>query len=458
MPFISTKLHFSKHRDTYVAISASIVTFLTYASVYAFRKPFTVGSYSKAPHIFGMEYKDALVIAQVIGYMLSKFYGIKFIAELKRFGRGKLIVSLVGISWTALLFFAIVPPPFNIVFLFINGFPLGIIWGIVFSFVEGRKATDFIGASLAVSFIFSSGFVKSVAEYLKITYHVTDWWLAFMTGLVFFLPLLFFVFLLEKIPSPSEADIESRIVRLPMNKLQRKKFFREFEYGLVLLIILYVFLTVFRDIRDNFAADIWRELGFGSEPSVFTSTEIPITIIVLVMIGSMILIRKNRRALVITHIIIAGGFLISGISSWMFINHNLSAFMWMMLVGLGLYIGYIPFNCIIFERMIATFKKGGNVGFLMYIADSFGYMGSMSVIISKSVFSNKLSWTTVYSHGVVYLSIVGVAGTFLALHYFNKKYKNENSMEITPDNLILKPLILTQEENSEPKLCVNQQL
>ena len=456
MKFISTKLYFSKYRETYIAIFTSIVTFLTYASVYAFRKPFTVGSYSMAPHILGMEYKDALVIAQVIGYMLSKFYGIKFIAELKRFGRGKLILLLVGISWIALLFFAIIPPPFNIIFIFINGFPLGIIWGIVFTFVEGRKATDFIGASLAVSFIFSSGFVKSVAEYLKITYHVTDWWLAFMTGLVFVLPLLFFVFLLEKIPSPSEADIKSRIVRLPMNKQERKKFFREFEYGLILLIILYVFLTVFRDIRDNFAADIWRELGFGNEPSVFTATEVPITIIVLVMIGSMILIRNNRRAFVITHVIIVGGFLMAGISSWMFINHNLSGFMWMTLVGLGLYIGYIPFNCIIFERMIATFKKGGNVGFLIYVADSFGYMGSVAVIISKSVFSNKVSWATAYSHGVMYLSLVGVAGTFMALRYFNRKYKSDRIIEMEPGNLILNPLALSIEGNLEPENMINK--
>lgn len=452
MKLIPTKLYFSKYRETYVAIFASIVTFLTYASVYAFRKPFTVGSYSGASHLFGMEYKDALVIVQVIGYMFSKFYGIKFIAELKHFGRGKLILLLVGISWVALLFFAIVPPPFNIIFLFINGFPLGIIWGIVFTFVEGRKATDFIGATLAVSFIFSSGFAKSVAEYLKITYHVSDWWLGFTTGLVFIIPLLFFVFLLEKIPSPSEADIKSRIVRLPMSKPERKKFFREFEYGLILLIILYVFLTVFRDIRDNFAADIWRELGFGNEPSVFTATEIPITIIVLIMIGSMILIVNNRKALVITHIIIVGGFLMAGISSWMFINHTLSPFMWMTLVGLGLYIGYIPFNCILFERLIATFKKGGNVGFLMYIADSFGYLGSVAVIISKSVFSNKLAWATVYSHGVMYLSLIGVLATLMALGYFNKKYKRENNIKIQPDNLILNPLPLTIEENLEPEI------
>jgi MFS family permease len=426
----SIKLQQLKYRDTYVAISAAIITFLTYASVYAFRKPFTVGSFSKAPLVFGMEYKDALVITQVIGYMLSKFYGIKFIAELKRFGRGKLILLLVGISWTALLLFAITPAPFNIIFLFVNGFPLGIIWGIVFSFVEGRRATDFIGAALAVSFIFSSGFVKSIAKYLQVDFSVSDWWLPFITGLVFIVPLLFFVFLLEKIPPPSEQDVESRIVRLPMTKVERKNFFSEFSYGLILLIILYVFLTVFRDIRDNFAADIWRELGFGNEPSVFTSTEIPITLIVLILMGSMIIIRNNRSALIISHFIIVAGFALAGISSWMFINHYLTPFLWMTLVGLGLYMGYIPFNCILFERLIATFRKAGNVGFLIYVADSFGYFGSVCVIISKSLYSNKLPWATVYSHGVMYLSIAGVIGTLMALRYFRRKYNVSNVISI----------------------------
>jgi hypothetical protein len=36
------------------------------------------------------------------------------------------------------------------------------LWGVIFSYVEGRKSTDFICAALAVSFIFSSGWVKSV--------------------------------------------------------------------------------------------------------------------------------------------------------------------------------------------------------------------------------------------------------------------------------------------------------
>ncbi|HVZ96967.1 MAG TPA: DUF5690 family protein [Chitinophagaceae bacterium] len=421
-PLSSDKI---KSRDVYVAAFASVITFLTYASVYAYRKPFTVGEYAGFPAVFNIPYKDALVIVQVIGYMLSKFYGIKFIAELKNMGRGRLIVLLVGISWIALLLFAVVPAPYNIIFLLINGFPLGMIWGIVFSFVEGRKATDLIGASLAVSFIFSSGFVKSVAKYLQVSFHVSDLWIGFDTGLVFIIPLLVFVFLLEKIPPPSEDDIKKRIVRLPMTGSERKRFFSAFGFGLILLMALYVFLTVFRDIRDNFAADIWREMGYGNEPSVFTATEIPITIIVLILIGSMILISNNKKAFIVTHFIIIAGFAMAGLSSWMFLHHNLSPFMWMTLVGLGLYMGYIPFNCIVFERLIATFRNGGNVGFLMYVADSFGYLGSVLVIISKSAVVSGLPWATVYSNGVMYLSVAGVAGTFIALYYFNKKFREK---------------------------------
>ena len=95
----------------------------------------------------------------------------------------------------------------------------------------------------------------------------------------------------------------------------------------------------------------------------------------------------------------------------------------MTLVGLGLYMGYIPFNCILFERLIATFRKAGNVGFLIYIADSFGYLGSVCVIVSKSVYSNKLPWATVYSNGVMYLSIIGVAGTLMAFVILTENIK-----------------------------------
>jgi hypothetical protein len=117
------------------------------------------------------------------------------------------------------------------------------------------------------------------------------------------------------------------------------------------------------------------------------------------------------------------GFLLSGISSWMYVKHQIEGGRWMKLVSLGLYMGYIPFQCIYFERLIATFKVKGNVGFLLYIADSFGYLGSVLVMLGKEFFDVHVKWSDVYSHGVVIVSIIGISTTILSFFYFNHKYK-----------------------------------
>jgi Family of unknown function (DUF5690) len=91
------------------ALYAALIAFLTYASVYAYRKPFTVATFGELQY-WGIRYQTLLIIAQVIGYMLSKFYGIKFISELKRMGRWKTSAVLIGVAWLSLLLFALLPP------------------------------------------------------------------------------------------------------------------------------------------------------------------------------------------------------------------------------------------------------------------------------------------------------------------------------------------------------------
>jgi len=137
------------------------------------------------PKIAGLDYKNILVIAQVLGYTVSKFYGIKFISELNKVGRGWSILMLIILSFIPLLLFPLFKSPWNIVFLFFNGLPLGVLWGLIFSFVEGRKTSDFIGATMAVSFIVSSGFVKTVGKWLQLTYMLQEKWIPFYTGLIF---------------------------------------------------------------------------------------------------------------------------------------------------------------------------------------------------------------------------------------------------------------------------------
>ncbi|NCI51939.1 hypothetical protein GWC95_18590 [Sediminibacterium roseum] len=399
---------------------AAVAAFLTYTMIFGFRKSYTVCTFDGL-RFFGINYKILLVLSQMIGYLAAKFYGIKFISELQRLGRYKIILLLVGIAWAAWLFFAIVPPPYNAVFLFINGFPLGMLWGVVFSYVEGRRSTDFIGAALAVSFIFASGFVKSVGAWLLQAFSLSEFWVPFATGLVFAVPLLFFIWLIERIPPPDEQDIAARMNRTPMDAADRKKFVRSFLPGLVACIIIYGFATIFRDIRDNFSADMWKEMGYLNQPAIFVKTETTITLIVLVLIGSMVLIKNSFKALMVAHGFIAIGFVLAGISTFFFVQQKLDPVWWMTMVGLGLYMVYIPFNSVFFERLIAAFRFTGNVGFLIYLADSFGYLGSVGVLLSKEIFKVKLNWVSFFSNSVMALSVIGVMATVFSLVYFKKK-------------------------------------
>jgi len=406
-----------------VAIYATFVAFLSYTSVYAYRKPFTVATFDGMV-FWGIRYQVLLIISQGLGYMLSKFFGIRFISELKRIGRWKTSAILIGSAWLSLLIFGFIPAPWGMLCLFVNGFMLGFMWGIIFSYVEGRRATDLIGSAMAVSFIFAGGFTRAVAVWLRDTWQVPEQWLAFATGLIFALPLIIFIYLLERIPEPDEADIQERAVRLPMTKESRLKFLRSFGWGIFAITVTYLFLTIMRDIRDNFMANLWSELGYGKKPAIFTQTETITSVAILIMMSLLIIVRKNIKALRMIHWVILTGFLLAGISSLLFVTGNLNGALWMQLVGLGLYMGYIPFNCIFFERLIASFRIAGNVGFLIYLVDAYGYLGSSFVVLTKEIFQINLTWSEFYPNSVIIFSVIGVAGTIFSLVYFTRKYQS----------------------------------
>lgn len=417
---------FKKHRNKFLSIYIALICFLTYTCVYAFRKPFTVGLFLDQDKIWGVSYKNVLVIAQVLGYALSKFIGIRYISQLTKKGRGLTIILLVIASYFPLYFFPHIHAPWNIFFLFLNGLPLGVLWGVIFSFVEGRRYSDFIGASMAVSFIFSSGLVKSVAKYLQQTYQLTDQWIPFYTSTFFLFPLIFLTIFLDKIPDPTPTEIEQQSERVAMNKASRKYFFKQFFIGLISFISIYIVFTLFRDIRDNFSAELWNELGYGNTPFIFSSTEIPVSIVVLLIIASMMFIKNNKVAFCTAQFIVMLGFVICGISTLLFQYHYISGFIWMMGVGLGLYMGYIPFNSIIFDRMIASFRIKANVGYFMYLVDSFGYLASAIIIIIKGSISVKITWTAFYTTGLLIFSAIGILISVIAYQFFLKKYETNN--------------------------------
>ncbi len=368
------------------AAYAGAVSFSTYFCMYAFRKPFAAASFTGEKFLdTGIELKTAYVISQIVGYTLSKYIGVKVCSEIAAQSRAKALLVLVGIAQAALLLFAVLPPDARAVAMLVNGLPLGMVWGLVVGFLEGRRTSELLLAALSCSFIVSSGVVKDVGRWVMSAFAVSEAWMPFVTGLLFVPAFVVSVALLAQIPQPTAEDQAARTERVPMMAKERIAFVRELLPGLVMLIVVYFFLTAFRDFRDNYGIEIFRELGYGKAPAIFTRTEIPVAVLVMLSLAALSLVRDNRRGLLGTFAIMLGGAVLLGGSTVLLDVGALGGAAWMLAIGLGSYLVYVPFNSVLFDRMIAHTRIQGTAVFAIYVADSLGYTGSIGVQLYRDL-------------------------------------------------------------------------
>jgi hypothetical protein len=266
---VNGKLHQALERTNPVLFStfAGLAGFAAYFSMYAFRKPFSVAIFGSVPgwH-FALDYKIALVLAQVLGYAASKMIGVKVIAEVTPNKRAAAILVLIFMSWLALLLFAVVPAPWNVFAMFLNGLPLGLIW-----------------------------------------------------------------------------------------------------------------------------------------------------------VGVIIVVRDNVKALLVIHGVVFAGLLLLGLSTLAFQTGLLSPLAWMILSGAGLYMAYVPFNAMLFDRLIAASGTVGTAGFLIYVADTFGYLGSCALLLWRNFGLVQLDWLQVFTASAYGASIIGMILIGLSAIYFLRK-------------------------------------
>lgn len=398
---------------------AGLAGFVTYFSMYAFRKPFTAASFE---HVKGwhhsLEFKIALVIAQLIGYACSKFIGIHVVSAMQARHRAPAILGLIGLAWVALVILAVVPPLAQIGAIFVNGLCLGMIWGLVFGYMEGRRTSEVLGAILCASFIVSSGAVKSIGLLLMNRLHVSEQWMPAATGLLFVPLLLLGVWTLTILPPPSAADEAARVRRAPMTGRDMQQFLRSYGLGVALLVITYVFATAIRDFRDNFAPELWLALGYSNPTTVFTAAELPVAVVALLALAVIVKVQDNARALAVIHAVILGGVLLLAASTLLFAAGWLHPIAWMIASGAGMYLVYTPFNAMLFDRMVAASGQVGTAGFLIYVADSAGYAGSCALLLWRNFALMHVRWLTVFDYAIYATCLVGFVLTLASMLYF----------------------------------------
>ncbi|HLO44724.1 MAG TPA: DUF5690 family protein [Leadbetterella sp.] len=399
---------------------AAVAAFCTYLCFYPFRRAYTAATFEEL-YFWGIHFKILIISAQVLGFAVSKGIGVKIVSEMKPENRAKGLLLFTGLSWICMLFFGLTPAPYNLIFVFLGSLPLGLFYGVILGFLEGRKSTDLLVAALTASFIIGSGFAKSIGKWVLSSFDVSEFLMPFIADSVMYVPLAISVWFLAQIPKPSEADKKDRVERLPMNKNDRKAFRKEFGIGLVLFIISYVLLTAYREFRDNFMPEILLELGYGGQTALFTKTEIPIAVVVLLLMASMRWIKNHAKAFLLIQSLLLLGAIIIGVSTILFQMQIINPILWLISVGFGAYVAYSMCNSIYFERMLAAFKYAGTVGFMITLADYYAYFGSLLVLFYKNFFQNKTTNVNFFIYGSYALAVSYFLMVLVSMFYFKKK-------------------------------------
>ncbi len=376
---------------------------LSYSLVYALRKPFTAAEF-EGLQVFGMDYKIVVSIIQLLGYVSAKLLGIKYISELRPEGRLKFIIGSAALSEISLIAFGLLPMPYNIMALYFNGLSLGCMWGVIFSFLEGRRTTDILASIMGVSMALSSGVAKSLGLYTLNVLHVSEFWMPALIGAIAFPLLCFTGWMMTRFPQPTAADIASRSVRVTLNGHQRWALFRRFMPLLIMLFAANLLLTVQRDIKEDFIVCIIDVSTVSSW--AFAQIDSIATLVLLAAFALLSTTYDHLKVLCILLVLSTCGMGTLAFLGANFEQVGLPTTIWLFLQSLCLDMAYLSFQTIFFERFIACFKIKGNVGFFIITIDFVGYLGTLALLLFKEFYASHIDWASFYNSMSLYIGIV----------------------------------------------------
>jgi len=419
---ISTYL--SKAPNSVFVAYAILASFSTYFCMYAFRKPFGAATFDGLEFLnTGINLKTAFVISQIIGYTISKYLGCKFCSEIGRHHQAKALTAMILIAELALLGFAVLPANLKVAAIFINGLPLGMVWGLVSRYLEGRKTAELLFAGLSCSYIIASSSVKTVGAWIMET-GVSQFWMPATVGAIFLIPFLLAVFLLNQLPLPSEEDVISRSKRTVMDSGDRMAFIRQFLTGIILLLVLYFFLTAYRDFRDNYMPEVFSAMGYSSEPTLFSKADYPIAFGIMIVMALLNLAKDHRRGIVAVFAVMISGMVLMGVATLLKDLGQINGLWWMILIGFGAYLAYVPFGAVLFERIMASTKAVGTAVFAIYLCDAVGYTGSVGIQLYKDLGQPQLDYYQFLRLFTYTMAFVGTTLFAISSVYFYRKSKN----------------------------------
>ena len=107
---------------------------------------------------------------------------------------------------------------------------------------------------------------------------------------------------------------------------------------------------------------------------------------------------------------------------------------WMIFVGLGSYMAYVPHDSVVFDRIIASTRVPGTAVFAIYLADAIGYTGSIGLPLVKYRFFSGVDRLAFFRVFTYIVSLGGIGILAASCVYFYRKHQQPPEAAMTHDD------------------------
>jgi hypothetical protein len=387
---------------------------ITYFFTYGISSSIFAGKYNRYS-IFG-NMKDAITIAQIIGYTIGKIVIYYNISKIKKECRFKFSILTIICSTIPLIIFGLLPDDSAIVMILLSSIFISFAWGSIIFYVEGKSNNELIYMLIYFGVISGSGVAKTFGDYL-INKNINEKWIPAICGVCGMNGYIIFLIILHLYNKNNILDRHNR--QSNISQEQRTQFMKKYKIGLVSTALVYGLLLGYRNYRDYYSLEILHEiLGQNFKSGVYAYSEIIISVSVLFTNGLLFMIKSDRmKFYFMLYQMLIGGIII-GISTIFTIN----SYLWIILTGFGLFVGYIPARAMLYDKLMSITHNNFSAVYLIYFADSIGYIFTIIVIIIKkySVEISYVDYFVILSYIVAGFSIINM---IISIIFFYMKLK-----------------------------------
>ena len=354
-----------------------------------------------------IELKDWFSFAMTMGYFLGKFPSYALVPSIQREQRLYILCALFLIGAVGVTGLLPLQAPAAVVAatsaastlsllawlqigaIFVGSLSASAIFGVEFTYAEGRQCSDVLLAALNCVVLFGSSICRalgsSIITTLLIPQNLNPRWMPLLL-VVLYAPITILALIgLDAVPDPTPTDTIARGRRTTMTPHEKTAFLYRHVLGLFPLVLGYAYMTGFRFLRDFYALEVYTEvLHREPAPKDYLLADWVGGILSVGCLLVLQTIHDNTSALVFLHGMFVGGGVIIGTGTYGFEHNMLSPESWIICVGIGVALSTTPFTGSLFDRIIASTRIKGTAVFLVFFADGVSYLGVLILLLYKT--------------------------------------------------------------------------